>query len=495
MKADSVIFKALNRVTARDVATAKATVQDGVGSRDFFMSLMTPKLEDDVQLDKEVTDDELYVEIRAWMEQHDFSVPDRDSPKSLDDLMRLFLDFGKQQHLPILATPIPIPQPYLTRDDFFPKTHDLREFAMAIQSAIDITNKPETQAYFMSSQDMYRRLAESIIDIVPKYTDMMRQSQLPIDAYKPQLLFFMQEMERSAQYIGKMFADSIMKMSELQLRPLVPIEPLARQMDVLATFGRALNTNADIQSRLFSVHPEHLGRFSVLSSTDWTLFGTQLKELASSYSDHITSLDPQTIDAPSTDLSILVESPIQEMMAIADYAEVISLDPTHIEYVVERQARRAEFSLENEDTLRGLLNRLDPSLTRMYDGARQALASDNIDRVRHFAVSFRELLTQVIHILAPDTVVKSWSTDASHFNAGRATRRARLLYICRNINHPPFDAFVSKDIEALLALMDLYQAGTHSVEPPFSSDEALALKIRLEHSLSFVLHISSRNQS
>ena len=105
----------------------------------------------------------------------------------------------------------------------------------------------------------------------------------------------------------------------------------------------------------------------------------------------------------------------------------------------------------------------------MWKGAIEAFHSDNSDKVRHFSISIRELYTHLIYNLAPDEDIKKWTSDKGNYDdKGRPTRRARLLFICRNINNKPFNSFVKKDVDATLAFIDIFQKGTHGIDPVFS---------------------------
>ena len=130
---------------------------------------------------------------------------------------------------------------------------------------------------------------------------------------------------------------------------------------------------------------------------------------------------------------------------------------------------------------------LDPSLIKLWRGANQALNLKNPDAVRHFATSLRELLTHVIHKLSPDDEVKNWSTSPKHFHNGKPTRRARLLFICKGINHGPFSTFLEKDIDALLACIDIFQEGTHAINVPLKISQLEALKNRAGSSLRLLI--------
>ena len=145
----------------------------------------------------------------------------------------------------------------------------------------------------------------------------------------------------------------------------------------------------------------------------------------------------------------------------------------------------------DSESLEYFLVRLDPDLLQLLRGARKALTSSNPDRVRHFSASLRELLTHVVHMLAPEDAVRNWSTSPEDFPNGKPSRSARLRYICREIDHAPFGGFVKRDIDAVLEFFQLFHAGTHAVASKFTERQVKALQIRVESSLRFLCEISS----
>ena len=97
-------------------------------------------------------------------------------------------------------------------------------------------------------------------------------------------------------------------------------------------------------------------------------------------------------------------------------------------------------------------------------------------------------MTHVLHTLSPDDDVKSWNSDPSHYQNNQPTRRARLLYICRRINHSQFTNFVKRDVDALLAFIDLFQQGTHDLTPSFTEDQMEAMVHRTEAAVLFLVN-------
>ena len=102
----------------------------------------------------------------------------------------------------------------------------------------------------------------------------------------------------------------------------------------------------------------------------------------------------------------------------------------------------------------------------------------------------RELFTHILHKLAPDKEFFEWNQDETNLYDGRPTRKGRLLYIYRNINHPPFVKFLNYDISAAISFLELIQKGTHSIEKPYDDRQLKALLIRMESLIYNMIEIS-----
>jgi len=140
-----------------------------------------------------------------------------------------------------------------------------------------------------------------------------------------------------------------------------------------------------------------------------------------------------------------------------------------------------------ENSLEELINLVNPQIKQLLLGAKEALDSKNPDKKRHIVVSLREMLTHILNSIAPDKEVASWTSESSHFHNNRPTREARLLYICREINHGPFVQFVSKDVESHIKFIRLFQRGTHKIEIDFTNQQLETLIIRSEALVRFLL--------
>ena len=80
------------------------------------------------------------------------------------------------------------------------------------------------------------------------------------------------------------------------------------------------------------------------------------------------------------------------------------------------------------------------------------------------------------------------------FHDGRPTRAARVLYICRGINHGPFTDFISADVKANIECINLFQRGTHELLITFSEHQIKTLVVRTESLLRFLLltHLATK---
>jgi len=149
--------------------------------------------------------------------------------------------------------------------------------------------------------------------------------------------------------------------------------------------------------------------------------------------------------------------------------------------------------ISEEKSLEDWLLEIDPRLNDLLRGAHEALTSNNPDRSRHVATSVRELFTHLIHIIAPDDGILKWTSKDEHFHQGRPTRRARLLYICRQIDFGELSDFVDDDVRAALTLVDALHSGTHDISSCFSERQLMVLLDRMESLILFLLRLNAEN--
>lgn len=151
----------------------------------------------------------------------------------------------------------------------------------------------------------------------------------------------------------------------------------------------------------------------------------------------------------------------------------------------------AEAELETLGCI-ALLQQVDPVLARPYIGARDALRGNNADRARHILSSLRELWNHLLRRLAPDESVAAWIpgiTDQKDLlHEGKPTRRARVLYVCRELNNDPLTDFLMHDTRALVKLIELFNR-VHELETELTDEQLRAILLKTDSWLMYILQI------
>ena len=139
-----------------------------------------------------------------------------------------------------------------------------------------------------------------------------------------------------------------------------------------------------------------------------------------------------------------------------------------------------------------LLQQVDPGLARPYIGARDALYGNNADRSRHVLSSLRELWNHLLRRLAPDDSVAAWipeiTTQKDLFHEGKPTRRAKILYVCRELNNGPLTDFLIHDTRALVKFIELFNR-VHELETKLTDVQLKAIFLKTDSWLMYLLQI------
>jgi len=184
-----------------------------------------------------------------------------------------------------------------------------------------------------------------------------------------------------------------------------------------------------------------------------------------------------------------------------------ALDEVYISDEPERERDVSEIQLiaevEQETSICiRLLEEVDPALARPYIGAHDALRGRNADRTRHILSSLRELWNHLLRQLAPDERVWPWvdsqgsrerlckKGELLFVKDGKEnlTRGSRVLFVCRNLNHPPLTDFVVQDTHALVKLVKFFNR-VHELEPELTDEQLRALLLRTDSWLTYILQI------
>ena len=136
-----------------------------------------------------------------------------------------------------------------------------------------------------------------------------------------------------------------------------------------------------------------------------------------------------------------------------------------------------------------LLRKLDPRLCNLLHGARAAAVSDNPDKTRHVCVSIRELMTHILHRLAPDKEVSKWTSDPNRFHNDKPTRESRFLYICQGVTPGALSDYFAAEAKSVIALANVLQKGTHGLGVEFSPFQLQLILNRIEGILCTLMEI------
>jgi type I restriction enzyme S subunit len=203
--------------------------------------------------------------------------------------------------------------------------------------------------------------------------------------------------------------------------------------------------------------------------------------LSESIRSHIDITQLPVFALPGATRELFVASHTVGMLRIED-----DLDEDYD--VVEAQLV-TEVETETADCI-SLLETLDPEFVAPYFGAREALRGNNPDRARHILSSLRELCNHVLRRIAPDDLVLAWvpGNQKDLIDKGRPTRRARFLYVYRELNHAPLTDFIEQDTRAFVKFVETLNR-IHELRPSLTDAQLRALLLRTESWLTYILQL------
>jgi len=245
-----------------------------------------------------------------------------------------------------------------------------------------------------------------------------------------------------------------------------------------------LSASLAAQTKLANLESLSLGRIAGINSAFSKAMTINLGNLTRSYESLIDVAI--TRDSLGNYLPLITTYPPVEYYREISVIETLTVDEGSEGKTNESINAAIGESLPSVDAL---LADLDPDLCRLLEGARQSLRVNNADQARHVTTSVRELFTKVLHALAPEEHVRKWTTNSEFFHDNRPTRRARLLYICRNINCDPLIRFVEDDVCAALSFVDSLNAETHVIKSKLTTAQLSAIVSRIESLLLFLLQL------
>ena len=139
------------------------------------------------------------------------------------------------------------------------------------------------------------------------------------------------------------------------------------------------------------------------------------------------------------------------------------------------------------------LQEINPNWLILLQGARQALIADNPDRARHVSVSLRTLMEDFRRQLAPDENIKAWNTNPTYYHKDRPTKRARLLYISREVSCGRLTEVIEKEVDSVLTFINILDSETHVAPSRLTDRQLQVLVSRAESFLWFWCTLNGLN--
>ena len=181
----------------------------------------------------------------------------------------------------------------------------------------------------------------------------------------------------------------------------------------------------------------------------------------------------------------MLRAPAVELYTATQASAAFSLPEEHLP---DPDTEIEEILDEAADEFESRLGTLHQDLVSVYRGGIEALKNGGTDWQRHVMVSFRELSTHALHLLAPDDKILP-KAKAADLHDGRPTRtrRARLNFIFAEVAGPAIADFFDQDMKAALELFELLNTGTHRLEQNATPDQVHYLRSRVVGLLSSML--------
>jgi len=173
----------------------------------------------------------------------------------------------------------------------------------------------------------------------------------------------------------------------------------------------------------------------------------------------------------------------------ANNIEVLNtlLDPESVPYDEGRLETLQQTTITDEIAI------VSDELDSRWRGALYSLSPRNPDASRHFCASSREIFTGILELKAPDEAVVTAMPDCSTTDRGNPTRRSKIRYLLQ-AKEAEFGAlveFIDADVQNILDLFDLLNAGAHGEAGRYDLRQLLAIKQRVEDGLVFLSRIAA----
>lgn len=305
---------------------------------------------------------------------------------------------------------------------------------------------------------------------------------------------------RSMQPLSEQLINALKTDQSMFNKILLPFSGLADQISKLQSAISLPNSSLDIIKRLseslYMQLPTYFDNFRISSA-----FIDSIKSMEfvvpkyfigiDNYINSLNSVSNQLYSSLKTLTATIADTQIT-LDAIPDYL-VKPHTSVSAHYKLLKDFKFYEYhnddienDIENEirdasNVAESVISNVNKNWLKLLKGAEMSLLSKNPDKIRHAIISLRELLTQIMHTLAPDEEIKSRYKEPEWYSDKRPTRRARLHFILSNIfGNDILVDFIEKDISAILSLFEVFQKGVHSIVSNISDDQLKFIIVRVK---------------
>jgi len=369
------------------------------------------------------------------------------------------------------------------------KIDEAKPYPAALERKIKILTEGSFTGYQNKIFDDIRRVTEpyeryhkAFLSAVMPSKQMMSSMSSIISANNSSIAMFQKSL------VGQTWQLEIEKIHKSWTNQFAPLQSMIKEMQAataldFSSIARSLTVSESITKAFSSlVTPAALGLSSAMIE--------QLRSEEQMLSESMRSL-VDSIAIPRDYLNLPYSSVSGASREIFTSSHAIgTLYPTVQEEVPFDLVEEQESARVDTSECVDLIKLVDPELVRLYNGSLDALESSSADKPRHVLVSLRELWTQILHRLAPNDEVMGWidPNDSTLLHNDKPTRRARALYICRNVGQGDLKVFVQRDTDSIVTLFDVFN-DVHKVNPDLTEDQLRALVLRSESYITYIIQL------
>lgn len=239
--------------------------------------------------------------------------------------------------------------------------------------------------------------------------------------------------------------------------------------------SKARTHNAQVENQRRRLNQEIRRLNSRPTATTFVTYRSSVLRLADSYATTERRLTGRVIGATERDL--------------VDRAGEDAANSAYLLNAMDGYGATEQDPTEDElrsTSMEGELSAYPPDLMDRWKGALFSLSPSNPDAARHFCTSSREVLTMMLDLAAPNSLVNAADPSCDRTENGAPTRRAKVRYLLarKGITEDDIESLIEDDIDNVLTLFRTFNDGTHGHAGRFTITQLSAIRIRVESAIA-----------